>query len=140
MLFLALIHLLLVCHLVLDEQCIDLLVLAYLREHVARHVSIVRRLVVVLKKLFALVIGEAFIDIKLKAEDVIQSLVVLALLIDLTKDRLAEVVSLEREYFGVEGAREQFEPAVDELLICVRQRTDELAIQVQNVIHHVVAN
>lgn len=65
---------------------------------------------IVLKQLFSFVIYKAISDIEFESKYVVQSLVVLALLVDFSEDCLAEVICLKRKHFGVECAREQLEP------------------------------
>ena len=95
---------------------------------------------IMFEKLFTLIIAESIVYVKFEAKDIVQSFIVLAFLVHLTQDCLAKVVRLVRQHFGVEAAREQLVPLFGEFLIRVWQLANKLSIQVQNVIHHVVAD
>lgn len=119
---------------------IHFFVLQDLAEAVTCHVCVIGSFVVVREKLGTVVVDKTVLEIEVELEEFSESFVVLALLKHLSKDGLAEVVSLEAQDFGVVGSGEDSVPLANELLVSVRQRANELVVDVEDVVHHVVAD
>ena len=77
---------------------------------------------------------------EVKRHDFLYSLVELALFKDLAKDGFAEVVRFETQDLGVEGCWEESIPESTELFVRVRERANELVVEVQDIVDHVVAD
>lgn len=121
-------------------EVVHLFVLENFGVTVASHESIIGCLMIMLEQLASLIVFESVFQIKFKPQDVLQSLICLTFLIDLTKDSLAEVVRLKRQHFCVKSARKPGIPLLDKLLIGLGQGSYKLIVKVNDIVDHIVSN
>ena len=123
-----------------EASILDFFVLQDVSENHSGHVGIVRSFVVVRQKSLALVIRTLVLRIKAPSKIALELFIIDAFFIHLTQACVVKCLRVVSQNFRIVCVGEQIVPLLGKLDERIRQRCDELIVEVEPIVHAVMSD